>query len=59
MAMNNFQRGIVPGVGFGLALGIGIGAALGQIGVWLPIGMALGGGLGMLLSRRAGGSHEK
>ncbi len=50
---------MVPGVGFGLALGIAIGSATGQIGVWLPIGIALGGGVGMLMSRRVGESREK
>lgn len=40
------------GVGVGLAIGAVIGLATDNIGLWLPVGVALGAGLGAAMARR-------
>jgi hypothetical protein len=58
------SSGGAAGVSLGLLLGVAIGVARDNIGFWLPVGVAMGMGLGGLFSHKKedsdnGGGNDK
>ena len=47
------EKQIIFGIGSGMAIGTAIGVATDNIGLWLPVGIAIGAGVGNSLMKKA------
>ena len=47
------EKQIIFGIGSGMVIGTAIGVATDNIGLWLPVGIAIGAGVGNSLMKKA------